>query len=109
MADAEYCMVLTTTDSREAAEALARSAVEARLSACGQIVGPIESVFWWEGRLDAAAEYQVWFKTTAERYEALAAHIAEHHSYDVPEILRVPVPAGGAPYLAWLRTETAAR
>ena len=105
----EYCVVLTTTDSREAAQALARSVVAARLAACGQIVGPIESVFWWDGQLDDAAEYQVWFKTTDERYEALAAHIAEQHSYDVPEILRVPVEAGGASYLAWLRAETEPR
>ena len=99
-------MVLTTTDSKEAAQELARSAVAARLAACGQIVGPIESVFWWDGALDESAEYQVWFKTTAELYEALARHIASNHTYDVPEILRVPVDGGGAPYLDWIRAYT---
>jgi periplasmic divalent cation tolerance protein len=99
-------MVLTTTDSQDAARALARSAVEARLAACGQIVGPIESVFWWEDALDTATEYQVWLKTTGERYDALAAHLAERHTYDVPEILRIPVASGGSSYLAWIRAET---
>jgi periplasmic divalent cation tolerance protein len=99
-------MVLTTTDSKEAAQALARSAVEAKLAACGQIAGPIESVYWWDGALEDSVEYQVWFKTTADRYDALAAHIAELHAYDVPEILRVPVDGGGASYLAWIRAST---
>ncbi len=103
----EYCAVLTTIDSREAAQRLARSAVAARLAACAQLVGPIESVYWWEGSLQTAAEWQVWFKTTGERYAELETHLAAEHSYDVPEILRLPIEAGGAGYLSWIRGETA--
>jgi periplasmic divalent cation tolerance protein len=98
--------VLTTVDSREAAQRLARSAVEARLAACAQVVGPIESVYRWEGSLETATEWQLWFKTTDERYAELAAHLGERHSYDVPEILRLPVEAGAAAYLNWIRAET---
>jgi periplasmic divalent cation tolerance protein len=105
----EYCMALTTTDSREAAQQLARSAVEVRLAGCAQMVGPVESTYWWQGALETAEEWQVWFKTTDEHYPALERHIGEKHSYDVPEVLRIPVEAGAPSYLLWLREETAAR
>jgi periplasmic divalent cation tolerance protein len=100
-------MVLTTVDSRAAARSLARSALAARLAACAQIAGPVESVYWWEGALDSAEEWQVWFKTSAERYDALADHIGAEHSYEVPEIIRIPVDDGSAAYLSWIREETA--
>jgi periplasmic divalent cation tolerance protein len=101
-----YCQVVTTTDSREDAEALARGAVEARLAACAQIAGPVTSVFWWEGKVDTAQEWQVWFKTTAAAYARLEEHLRAAHSYDVPEILCLPVTAGNQAYLAWMDTET---
>jgi periplasmic divalent cation tolerance protein len=107
MTDHEYCQVLTTTDSREAAQALARGAVEARTAACGQVAGPIISTYWWQGRLETAEEWQILFKTTTHRYPALEAHIRQHHSYEVPEILCTPIVAGNPAYLDWLSAETA--
>jgi periplasmic divalent cation tolerance protein len=104
--DYRYCQVVTTTDSRQRAEVLARGAVEARLAACAQIVGPITSVFWWEQAVDTAQEWQVWCKTTTPAYAALAEHLRAAHTYDVPEILCLPVTAGHQPYLDWLDTET---
>jgi len=104
-----YCLVLTTTDSREAARELADSAVRGRLAACAQLVGPIESTYWWDGAVETAAEWQLWFKTTDERYVALAEHVRDRHKYDVPEIVRVPIEAGSPAYLAWLRAETTCR
>jgi periplasmic divalent cation tolerance protein len=101
-----YCQVVTTTDSRQEAEKLARGVVEARLAACAQIAGPVTSVYWWEGKLDTGQEWQVWFKTTTAAYPSLEEHLREAHSYDVPEILCVPVTAGNRPYLDWLETET---
>ncbi len=103
---ADYCVVLTTTDSKDNAQALARAVVAARLAACAQIVGPIESVYRWDGEIDDAAEYQVWFKTRTERYDALAQALADAHTYDVPEIIRLPIDAGSAAYLRWIDTET---
>lgn len=106
VAQDDYCQAVTTTDSREEADRLARGAVEARVAACAQIVGPITSVFWWEGAVDTAQEWQVVFKTTTNAYPALERHLREAHSYDVPEILCLPVTAGNPAYLAWLDTET---
>ncbi|MEV0391766.1 divalent-cation tolerance protein CutA [Polymorphospora rubra] len=99
---------VTTTDSRTAADALARSAVEARVAACGQVMGPISSTYWWEGQVETAEEFYVVFKTTADRYPALEQHVRANHSYDVPELVATPITAGNPDYLAWVTTETTA-
>jgi len=97
-----FIQVTTTTDSLEAARALARSAVEARLAACAQILGPIESVYRWLGQIEQAREWVVVFKTLASVYPRLEAHVRENHSYDVPEILATPVSEGNPAYLSWV-------
>lgn len=102
----QHCQVLTTTGSRQAAEALSRAAVELRLAACGQILGPLTSCYRWAGRIETAEEWQVLFKTTAGRYPALEAYLVDHHGYEVPEVLCLPVVAGNPAYLAWVRAET---
>lgn len=106
MDDVEYCQVVTAVDAPAAAEELARAAVDVRLAACAQVVGPITSVYRWRGDIENTQEWQVLFKTTLERYPALAAYIEANHSYEVPEILCTPVLAGNLAYLDWLRTET---
>jgi periplasmic divalent cation tolerance protein len=105
----QYCQVSTTIDAPEAAAELARSAVEARTAACGQVVGPINSVYWWEGKVDSAQEWLVLFKTTAERTEALVEYIRAHHPYDVPEVISTPITGGNPAYLDWIGEETRLR
>ena len=101
------CMqVVTTTDSREEADRLARSAVEGRLAACAQVAGPVTSTYWWEGAVQTATEWQCVLKTTAARFDALRAHLEGEHSYETPEIVATPIVAGGAAYLDWIRRET---
>ena len=102
----EFLQVQTTTDSRAEAMELVRAAVGARLAAGGQVAGPVASTFWWNEELERSEEWFVFLKTTADRYAELAGFIAERHSYDEPEIVAVPIVAGAAPYLAWLREET---
>lgn len=104
----EFCQVTTTTGSRDAAGALARSMVEARLAACAQVLGPITSTYWWNGAVETAEEWQVQAKTHEDRRAALEDHIRQHHSYDVPEIVVTPIVAGHRPYLDWVRTEVRA-
>jgi periplasmic divalent cation tolerance protein len=106
MTEYRYCQAVTTIDSQEAAQALARSAVEARVAACGQVTGSIQSTYWWQGRVETAEEWCVVFKTTADRYPALEQHIREHHGYDVPEIILTPIVAGNPAYLSWISAET---
>ena len=102
----ECCLVVTTLDTKDAAVILGRAAVEARLAACAQVVGPISSVFWWKGGIEASQEWQCHLKTAATRFDALRAFILERHPYEVPELVATPVVDGNPEYLEWIRTET---
>lgn len=103
---AATAVVVTTTDSVEEAERLARGLVEQRLAACVQIVGPVRSAFRWEGAVSVETEWQLVVKTTTERVDDLTTWIVAEHSYDVPEVIAVPVVGGHAPYLRWVQEET---
>ncbi|MCP2258751.1 divalent cation tolerance protein [Streptoalloteichus tenebrarius] len=102
----DYCQVVTTTDSYEAAEELARGVVEARLGACVQIIGPIRGVYRWQGELQVDQEWQCVVKTTTARLPDLTEYVRTHHDYEVPEVLVTPVITGNPDYLAWLADET---
>lgn len=97
-------VVLSTTDSDDEAHRLARGLVEARLAACVQIVGPVRSVFRWEGEVQVEPEYQLVVKTT--RVEEVTAWIVANHSYDVPEVVALPVVGGHETYLTWVGDES---
>jgi periplasmic divalent cation tolerance protein len=101
-----YVQVTTATDSRQEAATLAKSAVQQRLAACAQLVGPLASTYWWEGEIEAAEEWMVMFKTTTERFDELSDLITEQRSYDTPEIIALPVVVGQADYLAWVSEQT---
>jgi periplasmic divalent cation tolerance protein len=102
----EVMQVSTTTDSQEAAQALARSAVEARLAASAQVYGPVTSVFWHLGELGSGEEWQVLLRTTADRYTALEEHLIKHHPWSNPEVTAVALAAGSAQYCDWVRRAT---
>ncbi len=97
----DYAILVTTTDSLDAARALAKAALAARLAACVQIC-PIESHYVWQGETRADNEYLVQMKLRGEDYEALAALARSLHGYEVPEILRLDVAAGDPAYLGWI-------
>jgi periplasmic divalent cation tolerance protein len=103
--EAEFIQVMTTTEKREDAERLAERAVSERLAACAQVIGPIHSTYRWQGKIERAEEWLCLMKTRPALYDALEAAIKEIHPYSVPEILAVPVVAGSADYLAWMRAE----
>jgi periplasmic divalent cation tolerance protein len=104
--EVQYLQVQTTTDSRAEAMELSRAAVEARLAACAQVAGPVASTYWWDGGLERAEEWLVLLKLPVDRYDELAAFLTERHSYDEPEIVALPIVAGSATYLTWMREET---
>ncbi|PXY23548.1 divalent-cation tolerance protein CutA [Prauserella sp. PE36] len=104
----EHVIVATTTDSEDAAHALAAAAVETRTGACAQIVGPITSVYRWEGAVETASEWRVEVKTAADRAGALVEELKARHTYDVPEVIVTPITGGHTGYLDWLVTETRA-
>jgi periplasmic divalent cation tolerance protein len=102
----DFMQVVTTVDSEEAAEGLARSITAARLAACVQILGPIRSLYWWQGELDEAREWQLVMKTTSGRLPVLEQHIKANHSYETPEITATGIPWGSREYLDWISAET---
>ena len=103
---ADFIQVVTTVDSEEAAEQLARGITGARLAACVQIVGPIRSLYWWHGQLEDAREWQLVVKTTSARLPDLEAHIKDNHSYETPEVTGIEILWGSREYLDWINEET---
>lgn len=104
-----YITVLTTTDTPDRAEDLARVVVEQRAAACAQIDGPIRSVYWWDGQLQVEQEWRVLFKAPAGKFADIEQAIKAAHTYDTPEIISAAIEQGSPEYLAWLDTETAPR
>ena len=102
----DFVQVSTATESREAAVTLARSAVEGRLAAGAQIVGPVVSAFWHLGEFGTGEEWRLLLSTRTDRYTQLEAHLLEHHPWQNPEIIAVPIVNGSAACLQWISTST---
>jgi periplasmic divalent cation tolerance protein len=98
----EYLQISTAVGSVEEAKRMAAALVERRLAGCVQIVGPVQSVYRWQGAVERAEEWLCLVKTTRARYAAVEAAIRELHSYQCPEVIATPIVAGSAEYLAWL-------
>lgn len=98
----KYLQVFTTLDKKDAADQMAREVVEKRMAACAQVIGPINSTYWWQGKVEVSEEWLCLMKTTQDLYKGLEETIKTIHSYDVPEIIAVPIVEGHADYLNWL-------
>ena len=99
-------VVLVTAGSADEAARIGRTLVEERLAACVNVVGPIRSVYRWEGAVEEAEEHLLVVKARRVDLGALDARVRALHSYDVPEVLAIPVTGGSARYLAWLDEAT---
>lgn len=98
-------VVVLITAPPALAPMLARSLVEARLAACVAIT-PIRSIYRWEGAIQDDEEQQLVLKTSRDRVDAIQAHVREHHTYEVPEVLVLPVLEGSPAYLKWIGDQT---
>ncbi len=98
----EALVIFTTWPDVEKARDAARTLVEESLAACANIVPGVESIYRWEGKLEASAEVLMVLKTTRARYAALQARITELHSYEVPEIVALRIEDGLPKYLKWV-------
>lgn len=96
-----YGVVLVTASSREEGEAIAKALVEAQMAACVTIM-PVHSIYTWQGQLISEQEWQLLIKTDLTQFPALEEKISELHSYEVPEIIALPISAGSKPYLQWI-------
>jgi len=101
----EFVQIFTTTGKREDAEKVARALVQKRLAGCVQIIGPIQSTYWWKNRIETAKEWLCLIKSEKGLYKEVEKTIKEIHPYETPEITAVPIVAGSKEYLEWLHDE----
>jgi len=97
----KYNVVITTTATEEDAEKIARALLDKGLAACIQTY-PIKSYYTWKGAVNADAEHILLIKAKALAYADIEAAIKKNHSYEVPEIIQIPITAGSAGYLGWI-------
>src|SRR5258708_4848612 len=102
----EVLLVLTNCPDSETATLLRRELVRARLAACVNQHGAVQSTYRWQGAIEEASEVALLIKTTRDRYPALEAELRRLHPYSVPEILAIPVETGCADYLTWVSVQT---
>jgi periplasmic divalent cation tolerance protein len=95
--------VYATFGGDEEARRIGRICVEERLAACVNILGPIHSIYRWQGEIEEAGEVAALFKTTRDSAEALIARIAELHSYAVPAAVAWPIENALGAYAAWIQ------
>lgn len=98
---AGYGVVLVTAASRQEAEAIASALVKSQLAACVSLV-PIDSIYIWQGELHQEQEWQLVIKTDLAQFHTLETKIRELHSYEVPEIIALPIVTGSQAYLQWI-------
>ncbi|CAL4933118.1 unnamed protein product [Urochloa decumbens] len=107
-------VVYVTVPNREAAlkiislagKKLAGSIISEKLAACVNIVPGVESVYWWEGKVQSDAEELLIIKTRESLLDALTEHVKANHEYDVPEVIALPIKGGNLKYLEWLKNST---
>jgi periplasmic divalent cation tolerance protein len=100
-------LVLCTADTPDLAQRIGSMLVESSLAACVSILPGIRSIYRWQGKICNEGEVLLLIKSTAGRFEEICASIRGIHSYQVPEIIAVPITAGDADYLNWLRQNAA--
>ena len=103
----QTCVVLVTTGSEAEAETIATALLEERLAACVNILSPVRSLYRWQGKIADDREWLLVIKTRAERFAAVESRVRSLHSYEVPEVISLPLLAGATGYLDWILAETA--
>lgn len=97
-----YIVVFITTSGRKEAEKISKSLLEQKLIACANIIDNIESLFWWKGKIDKAKEALVIAKSRKGKLPGIIKLVKSLHSYEVPEIISLPIYRGYKPYLNWI-------
>jgi periplasmic divalent cation tolerance protein len=101
----DYIVVFVTAPENEA-PALAKTLVEERLVACVNLVPGLRSIYWWQGKVEDEPEVLCIMKTRSNLFESLRDRVRELHSYEVEEIIALPILAGNLPYLDWITENT---
>ncbi|MEM3697350.1 MAG: divalent-cation tolerance protein CutA [Candidatus Bathyarchaeia archaeon] len=98
----DYVIVLVTTANREEAEKISKALLEERLIACANIIGPVNSLFWWHEKIEKTEECILLMKSRLDCFDKLSQRVKALHSYEVPEIIALSLVRGSNAYLEWL-------
>jgi periplasmic divalent cation tolerance protein len=99
-----YIIVMVTASSKPEAEKIIQKLLEEKLIACANITSPVTSHYHWKGKIEQAEEFLVLMKTRQDLFDAISECVKALHSYEVPEVIALPIIAGSKPYLDWLGT-----
>jgi len=99
-------VVYVTAPNEDEAAGIARALVEAKLAACVNIISNIRSIYRWQGNLEDDSEVLMIIKTRKELFDPLTVAVRKLHSYDVPEIIALPISLGSEDYIKWIREST---
>ncbi len=105
MKESAHIVLFITTATAEEAQRISRALLEQRKAACVNIVPKVDSLFWWQDKLDSAQESLLIVKTKASQLNEIVGLVKELHSYDVPEIIALPIVGGNQDYLEWIDKE----
>ena len=105
MMETNDIVVFVTTSTEEEAYGIAELLLSERKAACINIVPKVDSLFWWQGKLDSAQESLLIIKTRASLLPEIITMVKEVHSYEVPEIIAIPIIGGSEDYLNWIDSE----
>ena len=106
MKEPENIVVLITAGSGDEGQTIADELTKQRKAACVSVIRNVQSFFWWEGKIDTAQEVLLVAKTRSTELGGLIELVKELHSYDVPEIIALPIVGGNQDYLDWIESET---
>jgi periplasmic divalent cation tolerance protein len=98
----DYIIVLATTANKAEAEKISQALLKERLIACANIINPVTSFFFWSGKIERAEECLMVMKSRRDLFAELAERLKGLHSYEVPEVLAIPIVEGSAAYLDWM-------
>jgi periplasmic divalent cation tolerance protein len=102
MSSTEFIIVFVTTANKGEAEKISQTLLKEKLIACANIINPVKSFFHWKGSVNCADECLLIMKTRRDLFSSLLTQVKELHSYDVPEILALPIVECSAEYLIWM-------
>ncbi len=97
-----YIVIFITASNKNEAERIARALLKNKLAACVNIVGGVESFFWWQGKIDSASEALLVIKSKKQKLNKIIKLVKSMHSYEVPEIIALPIASGSRQYLKWI-------
>lgn len=101
-----FIIVFVTCASKFQAQKIAQALIKDKLAACVNLVNPINSLFWWKGKVDSSKEILLIIKTKKNLFDRLERLVKSLHSYDVPEIIALPIVKGSKKYLDWINDST---